>query len=169
MSPLSNHREDEYGGAFENRTRLLLEIVSTIQEVWPQNNPLFVRLSATDWVENGWQIEDSVKLSKILKSKGVHLIDCSSGGVISGVKIPLVPAYQTPLAEEVRNKANIATGAVGLITEAEQAEQILQEGKADLILFARESLRDPYLSLNFAKRLNENIDWPLQYERAKPQ
>jgi len=168
LSPLSNQREDEYGGSFENRIRLLLEIVKAIKKVWPEGYPLFVRLSATDWVENGWQIEDSVDLSKLLKTIGVHLIDCSSGGVIPGVKIPLVPGYQSPLAEEVRKKAGILTGAVGLITDAEQAEQILQDGKADLILFARESLRNPYLPFSFAQQLNAEIDWPLQYERAKP-
>ncbi len=168
LSPLSNQREDEYGGSFENRIRLLLEVIQAIREVWPESYPLFVRISATDWVENGWQIEDSIDLSKILKTKGVDLIDCSSGGVISGVKIPLVPGYQSPLAEAIRKNANILTAAVGLITDAEQAEQLLQDGKADLILFARESLRNPYLPLIFAQKLNAEIDWPLQYERAKP-
>ena len=168
LSPLSNQRKDEYGGSFENRIRLLLEVVKAIKRVWPENYPLFIRISATDWIENGWQIEDSVRLSKILKTKGVHLIDCSSGGVISGVKIPLVPGYQSPLAEEVRKKADILTAAVGLITDAEQAEQILQDGKADLILFARESLRNPYLPLTFAQKLNDEVNWPIQYERAKP-
>ncbi|HUH18456.1 NADPH dehydrogenase NamA [Albibacterium sp.] len=168
LSPLSNKREDEYGGSFENRIRLLLEVIKAIREVWPPSYPLFVRISATDWVENGWQIEDSINLSKILKTIGVDLIDCSSGGVITGVKIPLVPGYQSPLAEEVRKNANILTGAVGLITDAEQAEQILQDGKADMILFARESLRNPHLPLSFAQKLNEDMEWPIQYERAKP-
>jgi 2,4-dienoyl-CoA reductase-like NADH-dependent reductase (Old Yellow Enzyme family) len=168
LSPLSNQRQDEYGGSFENRIRLLLEVIKAVKEVWPESYPLFIRISATDWVEDGWQIEDSVNLSKILKTKGVDLIDCSSGGVISGVKIPLVPGYQVHLAEEVRKKADILTAAVGLITEAEQAEQILQDSKADLILFARESLRNPYLPLSFAQQLGAEIQWPLQYERAKP-
>lgn len=168
LSPLSNQRTDEYGGSFENRIRLLLEVIQAIREVWPESYPLFIRISATDWVENGWQIEDSVNLSKILKANGVDLIDCSSGGVIPGVKIPLVPGYQSPLAEEVRKKADILTATVGLITEPEHAEQLLQDGKADLILFARESLRNPYFPLIFAQKLNDEIDWPLQYERAKP-
>lgn len=168
LSPLSNQRQDEYGGSFENRIRLLLEVVQAIREVWPESYPLFIRISATDWVENGWQIEDSVNLSKILKANEVDLIDCSSGGVIPGVKIPLVPGYQSPLAEEVRKNADILTATVGLITEPEQAEQILQDGKADLILFARESLRNPYFPLIFAQKLNDEVDWPLQYERAKP-
>lgn len=168
LSPLSNQRQDEYGGSFENRIRLLLEVVQAIREVWPESYPLFVRISATDWVENGWQIEDSINLSKILKTKGVDLIDCSSGGVIPGVKIPLVPGYQSPLAEAIRKNANILTATVGLITEPEHAEQLLQDGKADLVLFARESLRNPYFPLLFAQKLNAEIDWPLQYERAKP-
>ena len=167
LSPLSNHRIDNYGGSFENRIRLLLEIISAVQEVWPQNNPLFVRISATDWAEGGWNIEEAVKLSVLLKQVGVDLIDCSSGGLVPYAKIPLEPGYQVVFAERIKKEAGILTGAVGMITESQQAENILANEQADLILIARASLRDPYFALHAAKYLEDDIVWPLQYQRAK--
>ncbi|WP_316636122.1 NADH:flavin oxidoreductase/NADH oxidase [uncultured Flavobacterium sp.] len=167
LSPLTNIRKDEYGGSFENRIRFALEILEAVQTEWPSNLPLFVRISATDWAENGWNPEESVKFSAILKEKGVDLIDVSSGGLVSHQQIPLQPNYQVPFAEKIKKDAQILTGAVGLITKAKQAEEILENGQADLILFARESLRNPNLPLDFAKELNEDIQWPKQYERAK--
>jgi 2,4-dienoyl-CoA reductase-like NADH-dependent reductase (Old Yellow Enzyme family) len=167
LSPISNQRTDEYGGSFENRIRLLLEIISEIQQVWPDDLPLFVRISATEWTEGGWNIEDSVELAKLLKQVGVDLIDCSTGGNVAGAKIPLSPGYQVPFAEQVRKQGDIPTGAVGLITEAQQAEDILQAGQADLIILARELLRDPHFPLRAAHELGYDIKWPVQYERAK--
>jgi 2,4-dienoyl-CoA reductase-like NADH-dependent reductase (Old Yellow Enzyme family) len=167
LSPLSNHRTDNYGGSFENRIRMLLEIVEEIQTVWPPNLPLFVRISATDWAENGWDVNESVRLSSILKSKGVDLIDTSSGGLVPGVKIPLGPGYQVAFAERIKKESGILTGAVGMITEVNQAEEILIKGQADLIFIARASLRDPYFGLHAAKESGDDIDWPLQYTRAK--
>jgi 2,4-dienoyl-CoA reductase-like NADH-dependent reductase (Old Yellow Enzyme family) len=167
LSPLSNHRSDNYGGSFENRIRLLLEIVKAIQTVWPQNLPLFVRISSTDWAEGGWNVDEAVKLSSILKQNGVDLIDCSSGGLVPHQKISLGPGYQVAFAERIKKETGILTGAVGLITEAQQAEEILEKGQADLILIARASLRDPYFALNAAKILGDDIKWPLQYTRAK--
>lgn len=168
LSPLSNQRTDEYGGSFENRIRFLLETVAAVQQEWPAENPLFVRISATDWAEGGWSPEESVKLSAILKDNGVDLIDCSSGGNISYQKIPLSQGYQVPFSEAIKKETGVLTGAVGLITEAKQAEEILQEGKADLIILARELLRDPYFPLHAAYELDDEIKWPEQYERAKP-
>jgi len=167
LSPLSNFRTDEYGGSFENRIRLLLEVLEAMQPEWPKNLPLFVRISATDWAEGGWNIEESVQLSKILKEKGVDLIDVSSGGLVSYQQIPLEPNYQVSFAERIKNETGILTGAVGLITDAGQSEAIVATGKSDLILFARESLRNPYLALDFAKELGVDVTWPKQYERAK--
>lgn len=167
LSPLSNFRTDEYGGSFENRIRLTLEVVDAVQSEWPENLPLFVRISATDWAEGGWNAEESVQLSKILKEKGVDLIDVSSGGLVSHQQIPLGPNYQVPFAESIKKETGILTGAVGLITEAAQAEEIVASGKADLVLFARESLRNPNLGLKFAEELQADIQWPKQYERAK--
>jgi 2,4-dienoyl-CoA reductase-like NADH-dependent reductase (Old Yellow Enzyme family) len=167
LSPLSNFRTDEYGGSFENRIRMLLEVLAAMQSEWPENLPLFVRISATDWAEGGWNIEESVQLSKILKEKGVDLIDVSSGGLASHQKITLGPNYQVPFAEKIKKETGILTGAVGLITEAAQAEEIILTGKADLVLFARESLRNPNIALAFAKELNAEIAWPKQYERSK--
>ena len=168
LSPASNLRTDEYGGSFENRCRFLLEIIDETRKSWPEELPLFVRISATDWSETGWTAEDSVALANILKNKTVDLIDCSTGGNVSGVKIPLVPMYQVPLAEKVKKESGMLTGAVGLITTAQQAESILAEGKADLIFIAREFLRDPYFPLHAAHELNAEMKWPVQYERAKP-
>ena len=167
LSPLSNHRTDSYGGSFENRIRLLLEILKEIKSVWPDNLPLFVRISATDWAEGGWDVEEAVQLASILKDNGVDLIDSSSGGLVPYQKIPLGPGYQVPFAERIRAESNILTAAVGLITNGRQAEDILQKGQADLILIARESLRDPYFPLHAAKLLGEDLAWPRQYLRAK--
>ena len=167
LSPLSNFRTDEYGGSFENRIRLLLEVLEAMQSEWPVNLPLFVRISATDWAEGGWNIEESIQLSQLLKGKGVDLIDVSSGGLVTHQQIPLGPNYQVPFAERIKKETGILTGAVGLITEAIQAEEIVANEKADLVLFARESLRDPNLGLNFAKELGVDVQWPIQYERAK--
>ncbi|AQG82416.1 oxidoreductase [Spirosoma montaniterrae] len=167
LSPLSNHRTDEYGGSFDNRIRLLLDVVDSVQTAWPENLPLFVRISATDWTEGGWTADDSVDLAKVLKTKGVDIIDCSSGGNVPRAKIPTGPGYQVPFAERVRKEAGIGSAAVGLITSAEQAEAILANGQADLILLAREFLRDPYFPLHAAKSLGDDVSWPVQYERAK--
>jgi 2,4-dienoyl-CoA reductase-like NADH-dependent reductase (Old Yellow Enzyme family) len=167
LSPLSNHRTDNYGGSFENRIRLLLEIVTAIQTEWPENLPLFVRISATDWAEGGWNADEAVKLSSILKQKGVDLIDCSSGGMVPYQKIPLGPGYQVSFAERIKKETGILTGAVGLITEAQQAEEILVKGQADIIFIARASLRDPHFPLHAAQILGDDSEWPLQYKRAK--
>lgn len=166
LSPLSNPRIDEYGGSYENRIRLLLQVVSAVRSEWPSENPLFVRLSATDWSEGGWTLEDTVKLAAILKENDVDLIDCSSGGNISNAVIPAGPGYMVPFAEAVR-KTGIMTSAVGFITTARQAESILFEGKADLVVLARELLRNPYFPLIAAREFGEEITWPQQYLRAK--
>jgi 2,4-dienoyl-CoA reductase-like NADH-dependent reductase (Old Yellow Enzyme family) len=166
LSPLSNHREDEYGGSFENRTRFLREVVQQVREVLPEGYPLWVRISATDWLDNGWDIEQSIALSDKLKSLGVDLIDCSSGGILPGAKVPVGPGYQTSLAERIRREANIQTGAVGLITSPEQADHIIRTGQADVVLLARELLRDPYWPHRAAKQLGHDEIWPVQYERA---
>ncbi|HLY68221.1 MAG TPA: NADH:flavin oxidoreductase/NADH oxidase [Puia sp.] len=168
LSPLSNTREDEYGGSFENRTRLLLEVVDAIKKEWRPENPLFVRISATDWAEGGWDVGDSVQLATALKSRGVDLVDCSGGGLSAKQMIPLGPGYQVPFAERIKKETGVLTAAVGLITTAGQAEEILMNGQADLIVLAREFLRDPYFPLHAAHALGEDIAWPVQYERAKP-
>lgn len=168
LSPLSNQRTDQYGGSFENRIRFMLEILETVQEVWPKQNPLFVRISATDWVEGGWTAEESVKLSAILKTKGVDLIDCSSGGLSPKQQIPVAPGYQVQFAERIKKECAMPTGAVGLITDARQSEEILSKGQADLVIMARELLRDPYFPLHAAFEMDEEVKWPVQYERAKP-
>jgi 2,4-dienoyl-CoA reductase-like NADH-dependent reductase (Old Yellow Enzyme family) len=167
FSPLYNQRSDTYGGSFQNRIRFLCEVVTAVQEVWPSNLPIFVRISATDWVDGGWNIDESIELSRILKEMGIDLIDCSSGGNISHVRIPLSPGYQVPFSKKIKEATGISTGAVGLITDAHQAETILLNEEADLILFARESLRNPYFPLNAASALNEKIEWPIQYDRAR--
>jgi 2,4-dienoyl-CoA reductase-like NADH-dependent reductase (Old Yellow Enzyme family) len=167
LSPLSNRRTDSYGGAFENRVRLLTEVVTAVRSAWPAGYPLFVRISATDWVEGGWTIEDSVRLSGLLKELGVDVVDCSSGGLVPGAKIPLGPGYQVEFAAQVRS-AGVMTAAVGMITAAAQAELILAAGQADLIVMAREFLRDPYFPLHAADELGFSaIHWPLQYQRAR--
>jgi 2,4-dienoyl-CoA reductase-like NADH-dependent reductase (Old Yellow Enzyme family) len=167
LSPLSNKRTDEYGGVFENRVRLLTAVVEAVRKAWPAGYPLFVRLSATDWVDGGWSVEDSVRLAGILKGLGVDVVDCSSGGVVPHVKIPIGPGYQVGLAERVRS-TGVLTAAVGMITEAKQAEAILAAGQADLIVMARELLRDPYFPLHAADEMGfADIHWPLQYLRAR--
>jgi 2,4-dienoyl-CoA reductase-like NADH-dependent reductase (Old Yellow Enzyme family) len=166
LSPLSNHRTDEYGGSFENRARFALETARAVRAVWPAELPLFVRISATDWVPGGWDIEESVELSRRLAALGVDLIDCSSGGLAPQQQIPLAPGYQTPFAERIKREAEVKTGAVGLITTAEQAEEIVASGKADLVLLAREFLRDPYFPLHAARALGEKVPGPIQYGRA---
>ncbi|WP_436491140.1 NADPH dehydrogenase NamA [Chitinophaga sp. ARDCPP14] len=167
LSPLSNQRTDEYGGSFENRIRLLVETIETVREVWPEQYPLLLRISATDWAEGGWNPEEAVKLAAIVKGKGVDLVDCSSGGLAAHQQIKVGPLYQTPFAEKIRKEAGVATGAVGLITTAEEAESIIAEGRADMVLMAREMLRDPYFPLRAAHELGAEIKWPVQYERAK--
>jgi 2,4-dienoyl-CoA reductase-like NADH-dependent reductase (Old Yellow Enzyme family) len=167
LSPLSNHRTDEYGGNFLNRIRLLKEVVSSIRRVWPDALPLFVRLSASDWTERGWTIEDSVELARAIKPLGVDLIDCSSGGVVPGITIPVGAGYQVPFSTRVRREADIATAAVGMMTEAMQADQVVRNGEADLVLIARASLRDPYLPLHAASALHKDQKWPNQYLRAQ--
>jgi 2,4-dienoyl-CoA reductase-like NADH-dependent reductase (Old Yellow Enzyme family) len=167
LSPLANKRTDKYGGSFENRIRLLLEIAEAVNGNWPQHLPLFVRLSATDYIEGGWNADETVRLAVILKSKGIDLIDTSSGGMVPYAKIPFGPGYQAGFAEKIRKEAGIMTGAVGLITEARQAEEILEKGQADLVLVGRQWLRDPHFALNAAKFLGDDIAWPEQYLRAK--
>ena len=168
LSPLSNTRTDEYGGNAENRARFLIEIVDAVNSEITENQALFVRISGTEYAENGWEISDSVELSKALKAKNVDLIDVSSGGNISGVTIPLNPGYQVPLAEAVKKNADIKTGAVGLITDANHAEEILENEQADLIFLAREILRNPYFAVQSAWENDEENFYPHQYLRAKP-
>ena len=167
LSPLSNKRTDEYGGSFENGIRILLQIVTAIREVIGNDMPLFVRISATDWVNGGWTLDDSIKLCTILKEASVDLIDCSTGGNSRDQKITVGPLYQVPFAEQIKKGCGIATGAVGIITTAAEAESILQNEQADLIFLARELLRNPYFPLEAAKKLGDNIVWPKQYDRAK--
>jgi 2,4-dienoyl-CoA reductase-like NADH-dependent reductase (Old Yellow Enzyme family) len=168
LSPLINTRVDRYGGSFENRTRLLVEIVDAVRTVWPERLPLFVRISATDWAPGGWDIDEAVVLGRILRSHGVDLIDCSSGGAVPYAKIPVAPGYQVPFAERIRRDANIATGAVGLITTPAEADAVIASGQADCVLLARELLRDPYWPLRAARELGCQAAWPRQYLRAAP-
>lgn len=167
LSPISNKRTDEYGGKFENRIRFLIEIIDEITPVLDENHPLFVRISATEYTENGWDLEQSVALAKILKYKNVDLVDVSSGGNIHGAKITLFDGYQIPFSAEIRKKSLVKTGAVGLIKTAEQAEDILQKEEADLIFVAREILRNPYLANINAQKNQQECFLPKQYERAK--
>jgi 2,4-dienoyl-CoA reductase-like NADH-dependent reductase (Old Yellow Enzyme family) len=169
LSPLSNQRSDSYGGSFENRTRLLREVVGAVRGVWADRAPLFVRISATDWVDGGWDIQQSVALARPLKDLGVDLIDCSSGGNVPYAKIPVGPGYQVPFAEQARREAGIMTAAVGMITSSAQAERIVSDGQADAVLRAREFLRDPYWPLHAARELGQPISWPVQYLRAAPE
>jgi 2,4-dienoyl-CoA reductase-like NADH-dependent reductase (Old Yellow Enzyme family) len=166
LSPFSNQRNDEYGGSFENRIRLLLRVAKSVREVWPERQPVFVRISATDWKEDGWDLPQSIELARQLKGVGVDLVDVSSGGVIPGVRIPLGPGYQVPFAEAIRREAGIATGTVGMILEAAQADTIISTGQADVVLLARELLRDPYWPRRAAQALGAKIKPPVQYERA---
>ena len=168
LSPLSNERSDHYGGSFDNRVRLLLEVTDAVRAVWPSDLPVFVRLSATDWVEGGWSVEDSVALARLLSELGVDLIDCSSGGNVPRAPIPVGPLYQVPFADQIRREGGLRTGAVGMINSAEEAEGILQAGQADLVFIARQLLRDPYFPLHAARQLGVDLPWPSQYERAKP-
>jgi 2,4-dienoyl-CoA reductase-like NADH-dependent reductase (Old Yellow Enzyme family) len=168
LSPLSNHRTDRYGGSFDNRIRFLLETTKAVRAVWPERLPLTVRISCTDWIEGGWDIEQSVELARRLKQEGVDLIDCSSGGAVPDAKIPVGPGYQVPFAERIRREAGIATAAVGLITEPKQADEIVRSGKADVVLLAREYLRDPYWPAHAARALGlkDAVSPPKQYARA---
>jgi len=178
LSPLVNTRTDQYGGSFDNRVRLALEVVDAVRGVWPESLPVFVRISSTDWIrsagapegtyDGGWDIEQSVELAKRLRARGVDLIDCSSAGAVGDVRIPVGPGYQVPFAERIRRDAGIATGAVGLITTAAQANDIIVQGRADCVLIARELLRDPYLPLHAAGELGHAAPWPPQYLRAAP-
>lgn len=167
LSPLSNQRTDEYGGSFENRIRLLLRIIEGVRTVWPGDLPLFTRISATDWAEGGWNADDAVQLAHILKEKGIDLIDVSSGGLAVNQQISVGPAYQLPFASRIKRETGILTGTVGMITSSTQAETILVNGDADMIIMAREILRNPYFPLEAARDLKEGIAWPVQYERAK--
>jgi 2,4-dienoyl-CoA reductase-like NADH-dependent reductase (Old Yellow Enzyme family) len=169
LSPLSNQRTDAYGGSFENRTRLLREIVAAVRVAWPERAPLFVRISATDWIDGAWDVQQSVELARQLKELGADLIDCSSGGSVPHAEIAVGPGYQTPFAEQIRREANILTGAVGMITSPMQAEHILVTGQADAVIIAREFLRDPYWPLRAARELGQPMSWPVQYLRAAPE
>ena len=167
LSPLSNQRTDDYGGSFANRVRLPLRVAEAVRESWPQEWPVFVRISATDWVDGGWDLAQSIDLCSHLRELGVDLIDVSSGGLTADAHIPAGPGFQTPFAAAIRREVNIPTSAVGLITEPMQAEHILRTGQADAIALGREMLRDPYWPLRAARELGAEIPWPVQYERAK--
>jgi 2,4-dienoyl-CoA reductase-like NADH-dependent reductase (Old Yellow Enzyme family) len=167
LSPLSNRRSDSWGGPFENRIRALLEVARSVRARWPERLPLFVRISATDWAEGGWDLEQSIELSRRLGALGVDLIDCSSGGLVPGVKVPVGPGYQTGFAERIRHEAGVKTGAVGLIRAPEQAEHVLRTGQADVVILARQMLRDPHWPLTAARQLGVQVPWPVQYERAR--
>ena len=167
LSPLSNRREDRYGGTFENRTRLAREVVAAVRAVWPEELPLLVRISATDWVPGGWDLEQSVELARALGPLGVDLVDVSSGGLVATAKVPAGPGYQAAFAERIRREAGIATGAVGMIASPEQADHVVRSGQGDLVLLAREMLRDPHFPLRAAKALGQEGPWPKQYVRAR--
>jgi len=168
LSPLVNTRTDQYGGSFDNRVRLCLEIVDAIRGVWPDRLPVFVRVSSTDWKDGGWDIEQCVELARRLHSRGIDLIDCSSGGAVADATIPVGPGYQVVFADRIRREAGVATGAVGLITDPVQADTIIREERADCVLIARELLRDPYWPLRAARKLGQVVPWPPQYLRAAP-
>jgi len=168
LSPISNLRQDGYGGSFDNRIRLLLEVASAVRAVWPDNLPLLVRISATDWLEGGWSIEESVELSGKLKACGVDLVDVSSGGTSLAARIPVGPGFQSEFAARIRREAGIATAAVGMITSPAQADHLIRTGQADLVFVARELLRDPYWPLHAAQALGHSVAWPNQYLRAAP-
>jgi len=168
LSPLSNKRSDEYGGSLANRARLPLRVAEAVRNTWPKNLPVFVRVSATDWVEGGWDLPQTIKFARLLKDIGIDLIDCSTGGLVSDAKIPAGPGFQTPFAAAVRNEAKIPTAAVGCITDPFQAEQIISTGMADAVLLGREMLRNPYWPLEAARKLKADLAWPSQYLRGKP-
>ncbi|HTG01622.1 MAG TPA: oxidoreductase, partial [Nitrospirota bacterium] len=167
LSPLTNRRADEFGGSLENRMRYPLSIAKAVRDFWPADLPVFVRISATDWVESGWDLDQSISLCRKLKELGIDLIDCSSGGIVPDAVVPAGPGFQTPFAAAIRREAGVATGAVGLITEPVQAEQIVATGQADAVIMAREFLRDPYWPLRAAGALQAEAPWPVQYLRAK--
>jgi 2,4-dienoyl-CoA reductase-like NADH-dependent reductase (Old Yellow Enzyme family) len=167
LSPLSNQRTDQYGGSFANRIRVVCEVVAAVRKVWPDQYPLWVRVSASDWTEGGWTVEESVELARTLKPLGVDLIDCSSGGNVARAKIPVGPGYQVAFAEKIRREAGVPTGTVGMITDAAQADQTIRSGQADVVILARQFLRDPYWPLLAAHALGHDIQWPVQYDRAK--
>ena len=166
LSPISNQRRDDYGGSLENRMRIVLETARALRKRWPDRLPLWVRISATDWVEGGWDAESSVELARRMKKEGVDLVDASSGGTKPDAKIPVGPGFQTPFAEKIRREAGVLTGAVGMITQAAQAETILRTGQADVVFLGREFLRDPYFPLRAAGTLHDKVNSPLQYGRA---
>jgi 2,4-dienoyl-CoA reductase-like NADH-dependent reductase (Old Yellow Enzyme family) len=168
LSPLSNKRADEYGGSFRNRIRFPLEVIEAVRKTVPEGMPLFLRISATDWVEGGWTIEESIEFARVVRSSGIDLVDCSSGGSSPDAAIPMRPGYQVPFAERIRNEAGILTGAVGLITDPEQADGILCDGSADLVFLAREFLREPYWPIKAAHVLGTATPLPIQYARAFP-
>lgn len=168
LSPLTNQRGDSYGGTFENRTRLLREIVSAVRNVWPDGNPLFTRISATDWVEGGWDVDQSIELAQLLQPLGVDLIDCSSGGLVPDAQIPVRPGYQVEFSKEIRDATGILTAAVGLIDSPNLADEILNRGDADVVMLAREFLRHPYWPLETARKFGFRASWPAQYLRAAP-
>jgi 2,4-dienoyl-CoA reductase-like NADH-dependent reductase (Old Yellow Enzyme family) len=169
LSPLANHRTDRYGGSFANRTRLALEVVDAVRSEWPEHLPLFVRISATDWADGGWNPDESVQLAHLFREHGVDLVDVSSGGLVADAKVPAAPGYQVGFAARIRHEAGVATAAVGLITEPGQANAIIANGEADLTLLARAMLRDPYWAIHAAAALGESVSWPKQYLRAAPQ
>ena len=169
LSPLSNRRQDAYGGSFENRIRLVREVVDAVRKTWPERLPLLIRLSATDWMEGGWNIDETVELSKILKDSGVDLVDVSSAGLLPTAKIPAGPGFQTEFAARIRREAGIPTAAVGLITSAAQADHVIRSQQADMVLIGREILRNPYWPLAAAQALGQTSGWPPQYLRAAPQ
>jgi 2,4-dienoyl-CoA reductase-like NADH-dependent reductase (Old Yellow Enzyme family) len=169
LSPLANLRTDEYGGSFANRARLPLEVVDAVRGAWPSHLPLFVRISTTDWAEGGFTVDDAVELARLFREHGVDLVDCSSGGVVPNVQIPVGAGYQVPFAARIRREAGIATAAVGMIADPRQANEIVAEGNADLVYLGREMLRDPYWPLHAAAVLGEPVGWPSQYLRAAPQ
>ncbi len=166
LSPLANERTDEYGGSFENRIRFALDVARAVRRVWPERLPLFLRISATDWAEGGWTAEDSVELVRAIAPLGVDLVDCSSGGMVPHAKIPLGPGYQVQFAEKIRKETGVLTGAVGMITDPHQAESILEEGAADVVVLAREFLREPYWPIKAAEVLGAEANIPVQYQRA---
>jgi len=168
LSPLSNQRQDAYGGSFENRTRLAMQVVDAVRAEWPQDLPVFVRISATDWMEGGWTPDESVALSRLFREHGVDLVDVSSGGNVPGARVPVGPNYQVPFAARIRKEAGIPTAAVGMITEAGQADAIISNGEADVVLLAREMLRDPYWAVHAAAKLEDAATWPKEYLRAAP-
>ncbi len=167
LSPLSNRREDAYGGSFENRTRAVREVVSAVRGAWPESLPLLVRISATDWMPGGWDVDQSVELARAFGELGVDLVDVSSGGLVPQARVPAGPGYQSGFAERIRREAGVRTGAVGMITAPAQADHVIRSGQADLVLLARQMLRDPLFPLHAARALSQDVPWPRQYERAK--